>query len=135
MVLNDPPAASQPLGNEFRFSLESRDVRVRDSVLVRRGYHMAAAEQAPVLAERKMGVERERIVDSLRGNSETIPVLGTAESVVELDGRGIRRVSRTGPVIASQQFRTDNGDMVCHHVGNLVRLKLDSLNAIVKISS
>src|SRR5439155_7872557 len=95
--------ARQMPGEEIDLADHMVEVAVRDAVMFRDD-DVAAAEEAALLAERRVRVERERGVGQRVGRLEPRAELGLDEVGAELDRRRIGRVARTGSVVAGQQL-------------------------------
>ena len=64
---------------------------------------VAAAEEAPCLAEREMHVKRKRSIAQRVGGLEPLEIVVAGEALVELDGRRAAGVARPRPVVAGEE--------------------------------
>jgi hypothetical protein len=97
MELREPAPVRQSSSDERDLPREEVEVRLRLGA-VSGDDDVAAAEQTPLLAERKVDVERERGFPEGVGLAEVFLVELRLE-ILEFDGGGITRIARTGPIV------------------------------------
>jgi hypothetical protein len=98
MELAEYVARRQRFTQEIELGLDRFEI-VHLGPSPRRDHHVASAEGAARLAERKMHVHRERFFRAPRGEFETFPVGGLVEIRREMRRRRVRGVARTRTVI------------------------------------
>jgi hypothetical protein len=108
VILNETPAVLQFRAEHRDLALEVFEVARGDFALLGDDGH-ASAVRAARFAERQMNVQRQRLRNLAGRLSQTLAVRLLVELIGELDGRRIRRITRSRPVVLLQKRRGTAG--------------------------
>ena len=100
--LRDRPARRKVRGQQVDLALQIVQVPI-GHVAVTGNHHVTTTVRAPLLAERQVDVEGQRLVGPGAGVGQAAHVGGIVYARVELDRRWIRGVARPRPIVSSQQ--------------------------------
>ena len=106
MQLRELPALGELAGEQLDLAAQHSEVGNRD-VLARRDDRVAAAEEAALLAERQVHVQRERRVAQRVRGGEALEVVVLADTFVELHRRRVARVARPRTVVSREEIDGD----------------------------